>query len=282
MADLVDLFELAAENAGALQGRYEALLAAREEAAAAPLRGFARCVQHSGRISINMKPSDLIAFLELGRHRNMHELAAEEAARTGEDSDAVLRRRLKGYYARRMGFDGHFRDGHAFRYGALNAGGCGVTIFGQFCGVFRDELSRSRREVAYLRSDSLATYVSPDGEVDEQSVREEAAPHSHRHCLATLKHCDSIPTCEAAGWPSLLCSGPGRGFVEAVFTGEARPGDLEAVRLAKSEQQRHYDDLFDAARGALSRARGAQIDQFIKAVELLEVSGVALEVTDGA
>jgi hypothetical protein len=278
----VNLFETARANDESLKTRFEALLADAEGDSRDALQRFSERVERDGRISLNMRLSGLLGFLVADRHQNIHEWATEEAGLTGRPKDEVLQEKLGPYCPRRVAFDGHFEDGEQFRYGSLNIGGAGLSHYGEFCSVLGVHVSVDRAEVAYLKGDSLETYVSADGTVDDDAVREDAASHNRRQCLATLKLSEAVPTTPPETWDSLLCSDDRNDFVEAVFTGETRPADVETVRIGCTDHDRYFDDLFESTRGTLGDADGRLVDLFIRVTEMLADRGLALEVVGDA
>ena len=106
----------------------------------------------------------------------------------------------------------------------MNIGGIGAASYGQYCTVLADRLFTGCPDVAYLRSDSLNTYLRPGPLVDEVAPGCDAAPHTHRHMLAAVKHGTQPCEMNENQWPALLC---GRSdYIEAVFIGDATPSDL--------------------------------------------------------
>jgi hypothetical protein len=276
-----DLFEAALLNRPSLEERLAGLLSSITATDSARLRKFAEVTAEAGRVSINMPQGTLINFLVSGRHQNLYEWAAERAKCSSKPPDEITREKLGAYYERRMAFDGFFRHGTSFRYGTLNIGGLGCRVpYGEFCLVFKDCLSKNREESAYLRSDTLNTYLLPGCVIDEAAIRTDAAPHSHRHLLAAIKCGLDASKRSEDEWPALLCSE--RDFIEAIFTGEAAVGDLEAVRMAKADHELYFDYAFEDFRAKLSASDRLLIETFVAILILLERHGVPLELVDYA
>ncbi|HWM95266.1 MAG TPA: hypothetical protein VN493_31215 [Thermoanaerobaculia bacterium] len=229
-----DLFAIAAENTDTLERNVTALLAGIPPAHLDSLTRYSDTIQRDSRISVNMLQTMISSFLSLQQHWNMYEWAHSMAKLSSRAPEEILRERLGDFYERRIAFDGRFVNGESFRYGALNIGGLGTWYYGEYCVVLKEEVSH-RPEVAYLRSDSLKTYMRPGPAVDEEAIRRDAAPHTHRHCLALLKHAERAPSTEEPRWPAMLCSNDD--YVEAIFTGQLTPDQVEAVRMPKADYE---------------------------------------------
>ena len=202
---MVDLFDIAANNRDALDARFSALLSSASTNLAGTLQRFADTVQNHGRVSVNMRPMSLLSFLVLGFHQNIYEWSRSRGEESGKPGEEIIRERLGDFYARRVAFDRYFDKGETFRYGALNIGGPGATVYGDYCTIVLNRVFDGA-QVAYLKSDSLQTYFKADGAVDEAAVREDAALHSHRHASACLKCAPQLEVSGAAHWAALLCS----------------------------------------------------------------------------
>jgi hypothetical protein len=240
-----NLFVLAAENAVALDRGVAALLARIPAAHRDSLVRYSDRVRQDGRISVNMLQRTMNSFLSLERHANMHEWASSMALFSSIAPDEILRERLGEFYERRIAFDSYFEGGESFRYGALNIGGLGTWCYGEYCILLKEEVSR-RPEVTYLRSDSLKAYMLPGPSVDENAIRRDAAPHAHRHCLAVLKHAAEVPSIDEERWPGMICSNSN--FIEAIFTGELTPGQVEAVRMPRPDFEVRFHFAFESFR----------------------------------
>jgi hypothetical protein len=241
----VNLFVIAAENAVALEKDMADLLTKIPAAHRTKLTCYSDKVQRNGRISVNMLQRTLNSFLSLERHVNMHEWVSWMVLFSPIDPDEILRERLGEFYERRVVFDGYFEGGESFRYGALNIGGIGTWFYGEYCILLKEEVSR-RPEVTYLRSDSLKTYVLPGPKVDENAIRRDAAPHDNRHCLAVLKHAGEVPSIDEDQWAGMLCSN--NNFIEAIFTGELTPDQVEAVRMPMPDYEVRFHFAFESFR----------------------------------
>jgi hypothetical protein len=273
---MLDLFDLAVANQTALQARYEILRSRMSDAESEQLSRFAARVEQDARVSVNMRQTPLQSFLTLGQHRNIYEWARARASHSTKTPEEIMRARLGPHFEARMAFDRFFTDGESFRYGALNIGGAGATGYGEFCAVVSEPFFASRRESACLASDSLATYVVPGLVIDEARLRQDVAPHSDRHRLATVKLHSHVCTTPETSWPRLLCSDTD--FVEAIFAGRLTPADLESVRMLEADYEVYSDFTFNDLRYGLSMCDRMLTDGFALVLELLEGRGIPLEV----
>ena len=163
----LDIFQMAAENVVALETRFQALLTSVSPAEAEQVSDFCTVAAKDGRISTNLRLSALLDLLIFGKYQNIYEWAADRAAKSSKTVEQILRDRLGAFYEKRRAFDERFDNGPSFRYGTFNVGGAGCKRYGEFCVVWKDEVSSGRREVAYLASDSLRTYLLAGGAMDE-------------------------------------------------------------------------------------------------------------------
>jgi hypothetical protein len=271
----MNLFAIALANADALAQALEDLLASLPANEAMRLSRFSERIQRDGRISINMRQSVLISFLGFLEHQNIYEWADESARESSLPRDTILREKLGRFYRRRTTFDGAFEDGERFRYGALNIGGAGAPQYGEFCVVLAHRFSSDRSEVAYLRSDSLKTYLRRGPALDEAALRRDAAPHSHRHSLAAVKHARELGGSEDS-WPLLICSASD--FVEAVFAGPLAAQDAEVVRMPQRDHDFRFHYAFEEFRGRLSKADKILCADFRTARRWMHERGISLEV----
>jgi len=114
--------------------------------------------------------------------------------------------------------------------------------------------------------------------LNEDALRSDLAPHSHRQFLAALKHAGAVRETPAEAWALMLCSS--KSYVEAIFRGAPTPGFLQAVRMGRSDHRRVYDSAPDALR---KKAMGSRIDLIEKFVEIqayLRARGIQFEVVE--
>ncbi len=192
--------------------------------------------------------------------------------------DQILREKLGDCYERRVAFDDHFEDGKKFRYGALNIGGMGAMQFGDHCVTLKDSACSNRERLAYLKSDSLKSYVREGQRVDDEAIREDVAPHSHRQYLAALRHSADVPATPEDRWPAILFAGGD--YVEAIFVGDLTPEQVESVRLRKTECQELWGYAFEEFRGKLSNSNRFRADTFAMILRHLDRYGIRLEEVD--
>ena len=274
----MDLFTIAEENSHTLEDQFESLIFALAEADVEIMNRFFKRLEQKGRVAINMRQMGLLSFLTFGKYQNIYEWAQLQAGSSSRSKDEILRERLGEFYDKRVAFDDAFEEGEKFRYGALNIGGLGATHFGEFCIVFKENMFTANVKIAYLKSDSLKSYMLPGPAVDEDGVRRNAASRSHKQHLASLKNANEIAATLEDKWPSLVCSE--NEYVEAIFVGDVPSTSSDTIRMAKVD----YDGLFQSAYEDFSReledAERFRIDAFVTILQQLEAHGITLEIVD--
>jgi len=162
----MDLFQMAEANSQHLADEFDVLAASLPSPAADLLRQFAAEVAAQGRISINMRPFIAADFVPSGRYYNIHQAVPKAAYALKRTEEELLRKRLKAYFTRRIGFDSAFEGGKRFHYGSLNIGGVGAHRYGTICVVLSAAFPASGAMVSYLKTDSLNGYTDATGAVD--------------------------------------------------------------------------------------------------------------------
>lgn len=230
---MLDLFAIGRGNAAVVEERFQALVAGVTAEEAAVVREFASWVEAKALISINVKLYVVGELLNGRSYQNTYELADELARLSGQPAEQILRERLQPHYERRVTFDRAFKDGQKFRYGALNAGGAGLTNYDPYCVVLKRKYQESLAELAYLPGDSAIVCFGAGACLDEDAVRRLPAPHTHRHLLAAIERATEVPALDQEEWPRLVAS-EGRYF-EVIFLGDVSLEAVECVRALKVE-----------------------------------------------
>lgn len=257
----MDLFEIARANALSLSEQFDNLKRNAEPCHAVKLLSFAKKVLDRGCISINMRPSVAAELLTDGRYLNMHQWAEEQSALCGRSVEQIMREKLGPYHDRRLAFESTFSRGQDLQYGALNIGGTGTTHFGQFCVALSQSFPPVHDDVAYLKTDSLTGYVDGSGRMSETGLRKDVAPHSHRHCLAVLKHAADIPRCGEDEWANMMCSD--HSYIEAIFVAEVSREFIQEIRLAADEYTRLWNLAFSDFTRELNEGEHALVHDFV-------------------
>src|SRR5262249_24471612 len=128
---------------------------------------------------------------------------------------------------------------------------------------------------ALLPDNSLERYVKPAAmlSLDEDALRQEVAAPAQRHHLAALKHEKDITSIKELDWPAVLCSR--ERFVEVIFVGDVQPNAVAELRIKRDELLRLSDMPFDDMMGVLDGSDRAELDDFTRCMDELEVSGLA-------
>lgn len=275
---MLNLFTAARDNAAAVQSAFEARAARLSAERAELLRQFASWVEATARVSVN---ADLFVLLEIlgGRsHQNIYVWADEQALLSGRAAPDLLRGRLGVHFDRRTAFDRAFEDGRKFCYGALNAGGAGLTEYGPYCVVLRREFVDSLERIAYLSGDSLKVAFSAAGTFDHQALASLVAPHSHRHYLTADERATNLLSADRTTWPALvLCQD---WYTEVVFVAEVGEDAIDCLRMLKAQRNRMWDMAFASFGKKPAEAERALVHDFIQ-LRRAELAGtIRLEVVE--
>ncbi len=271
-----DLFALANANGPQLQRRYEAAALNAGERFAL-MESLRETVEHEGRLSMNMKSQRLRSLLDAGRHQNPHEFARERADREGRDVEELLRESQDDWYRKRVGFDRYFVNGERFRYCAINLGGVGLLYYGRFCVVVGLPAAASERS-ACLPGNSLRLYVSDDGQVDIQRIRDEIAPYPERHRLLVLKHAADADLVHRERWPLMTCRADETSdcYVEVIIDHPVTTGDIQEIRVDRIDEARLLDLVERQFSGdVVSEKEQADVVGLLSVMELLQKRGLS-------
>jgi len=274
----MNLFELAVQNSEALQAKYQDLTAQFEKYHLLPsLEAFVEQVKSHSRMSINMRQHDLNGLLLSERHKNIYEWAEARVKLPPNNREQILRERLKSYYEARMAFDHFFDDGENFRYGALNIGGLGATLYGEYCVILTRKFLDDCLYLAFIKEDSLKGYVLPGSSVDIARLTEEVADKEHAHILAALKHQGDIQTLPSEEWGGMVCRSDA--YIEAITIQDIYISVVGCVRINKQEYRKHYDDLYKRYIGLTEPAQRLARN-FRDVLKLLKNHKIKLEIID--
>lgn len=258
----LDLFAIARENGSAIQKAFESIIDSTSSDRSATVHEFADWIEAEAVISINVRLFIIVDFLNGGGYQNIYERTRELARLIGRNSEDLLREQLRGYYGKRKVFDGSFHNGERFRYGALNAGGAGLSEYGPYAVIMTRDFQSSLIDIAILPGDSLKICLSVDEALDIVAVRSRTAPFSHRHQLATIENASAVHSTDKSNWAKLVVS-PTR-FFEVIFLGDVYLRDVQCVRVMKSEYDRMWDMAFASFGRKLGEAERALVNDFIQ------------------
>lgn len=229
-----DLFLIAEQSGPDLDARYAKSFP--DQAPSSAGHRLCEAVAHRGRVSLNTRPENLRRILESGRFRNEYDLAEEEARRTGRDREQLRRERLGRWYEPRTEFEARVGGGSRLLYGALNIGGLGAPRYGSFCVVTSRRAARGESRLAFLQEDSLIGFRSPDGTLDDASLRRGIATPCRAGRLAALKHEDALAGTRDAEWSSMMCADTC--YIEAALSDAPTVQQIEEVRVSSAEMSR--------------------------------------------
>ncbi len=262
---MLNLFLLAQTNAKNIVHKFDATLAEMPGHTANSVREFALWVQAESLISINIKLFILVDIINGGHYQNTYLWAQEQSRLSGRPPEELVQERLGDYYEKRVAFDRAFEKGDQFIYGALNAGGVGLTSFAQYCVVLKRSFQSRVEELGEavcLSGDSLKICFSEDGLFDHAAVATAVAPFSERHRLAAHACASEVSSVEKERWPVLMFSQTR--YFEVIFVGQVSIDSIGCVRLTENEYHAKWDLCFRNFGAKRSEAERALIHDFIQ------------------
>jgi len=91
-------------------------------------------------------------------------------------------------------------------------------------------------------SDKWGQLSDSSGGIDVSAVTGDAALHSSRHALATIKHADVVSLTPEVEWPGLLCSNSD--YIEAIVGVDVTNDSVGEVRIMHDEKKTLWDLAF--------------------------------------
>ncbi len=265
----MDIFDMADENSDSLKDRHESLRKNYEaQGNLDVLDGFTKLVTDKWTMSVNLRQSAINNLLESGKYKNVYELKKDEKER---------KEYLKSYYKPRVAFDRCFNNGEKFKYGALNIGGLGASIFGNYCVAFKQQSVEGYSSLAFIKKDSLVNYVDDNHIVDTQQLSQDIANRGCVHFLTALKHEGDIELTPDDEWSSMVCCH--EVYTEAVTTDDVVNTHIDTIRMSKGDYDSYIRDmLYNALVSEPSdNFERGQLGDFGKMLRLLDEQGIDLD-----
>jgi hypothetical protein len=273
---MLDLFKIARSNAHTAEKEFNSLVAVLPTDDVATVRAFADWVKSESLISINLRLFILLDVIGGKAHQNIYEWAEEAARLGGRKAEEALRERLGRFYDRRIAFDGAFRDGRKFRYGALYAGGIGLPVYGPYCVVLKSTFRNPQSNLAYLAGESLSVCFTPTGVFDQTAAVRSSICQSHIHLTVAKERSSEVCRSNRDEWHNCIAT-PDR-FFEAVFTAAVTLDAIKVVLVRKL----HFDLMWDLAFANFGRkleeAEKALVHDFIRLRRATERGTIQVEV----
>ncbi len=259
---MLDLFSSANGNADAVRQSFEAAANSLPLDQAATLRDFAAWVEANAQVSINARLLVIVELINGRTHQNNYEWAAEISHLSGRREEDLMRERLGAFYERRVMFDRAFANGEQFRYGALNAGNCGLPLYGPYCIILNGRWRASVGNTACLPGDSLELCFAADGSFQPTVALTRAAPYTHANFLVAQERVHEVCSVGRGDWATIVCSA-GRYF-EVIFVGSISLNDVSCVRVLRAEYNRMWDLAFANFGRRLDDAARALVQDFVQ------------------
>ena len=198
-------------------------------------------------VSMNMREDDLAFFLELGWHRNIvHKTVDEREAylqlggsRAQIPSlQATMELNDPKWYPKRIAYRATIQNEENFKYGALYAGGEGLSKYGHYTVILKRDAVQTYTEMLILWEDSLM-YVDKDYIFDELRYAGGLACKDNSQELAVVKHeSDLYAGCSQA--ISRLCyanTDADRSYLEIQVGDPVLASHIDRIRMNSSFQR---------------------------------------------
>ena len=277
-----NIFEMGDKNSDYLKSQYD-LLKQTYQNSLQDLEAFVELIEKEWTISINMKLLAIHDLLVLGNYENVFEYyeSIEEAFDIKISLDKALEIRLKSYKPKRMAFNSCFNDSERFKYGALNIGGLGISMYGEFCVVLKKSEIERYTSLVFIKEDSLNEYVDVNCNVDCNRMSKDVANRDHVHFLVAIKHQGSIKTIQKHQWAKMICCN--EQYVESIIQDDVINDHVEVVRISKEDHKRMYKIMYDTVyikpKSKIKAELFGKEFKLLKDVKiLLEQKGIRLEV----
>jgi hypothetical protein len=274
---MLDLFDIAANNTDNINKNFDETIANLSEQKANEAKSFAHWVESMALISNKLRLFVITENLNGIPYKNIQEWAQEQAALSGRKKDEILRERLKKFYVQRMAFDQAFQKSEYFRYGALNAGGLGLSIYGSYCTVLTRRFHDTLNQSVCLSGDSLKICFSKSSKFNATALTQSIVPFSHRHKLTTNQLIAEIDAAQQNDWSQLLISTDSKQYFEVIFIGAVTLDDLQCVRVSTTEYQQKWDLAFANFGTSLSEPERAEVQDFIQLLRAVKDGKLQLE-----
>ncbi len=274
---MIDLFDIAASNADSINENFDEAIANLSDQKATNAKDFAQWVESKALISINLRLFVITEILNGIPYKNIHEWAQEQASLSGRKKDEILRERLKSFYDKRITFDQAFQEGESFRYGALNAGSLGLSIYSPYCIVLRSSFHDSLAQITCHSGDSLEICFSEVGKFNAAPLTQCVAPFSYRHKLATHRLITEINGSKEDDWQQLLISTDFKQYFEIIFKGDVNLNSLQCVRIDNDEYHKMWGLAFANFGKTLTEPEKALIQDYVQLFRAVKDGKIQLE-----
>jgi hypothetical protein len=237
-----NLHSLAKGNAHNLQRQFEAMeKSLPDQNARDRLSELIEMLSEKWSISINIKASDMIGFLDSGKHKNIYEVFNGDAA--------LIKDKLKKY-PRRLDFDAAFENGENFRYAALNIGNLGLQHFGDFCIIIEKPVAARYEQLVFLKYDSLSSdplnglprYFNQN-DVAMDKVEQDISDRYHQPHLTALKCFPKLDSASSGTWKDVVCNNKENDYIEAITVSDIPVEDVAVVRINREVHKMLMDSI---------------------------------------
>jgi hypothetical protein len=284
-----NIFEIGDRNSDYLKSQYD-LLKQSYQGSLQDLEAFLELIEREWTISINMRLATISNFIKYGIYQNVNEFINEIEKYSDKDqqSSKASNDLQKTKVDKRAIFEQTFEFGENFRYGALNIGGIGVTIYGEFCVIFKRSKVKEYSSLIFIKKDSVkGDYVDNKGCVDFTKLIQDTANKENIHLLATLKHEEDLKQIPDKKWSCMLCCETD--YIEAITHNDINNDHVDIIRISKKDRYEPFKTIMDMrydenkARNMTEKDKKAiynQAELLREVIDVLAQKKIKLEVFD--
>jgi hypothetical protein len=240
-----NIFEIGDRNSNYLKSQYD-FLKQNYQGDLQDLEAFLELIEKEWTVSINMRLATISYFVKYDIYQNVNEFINEIEKYSDKDqqSNKALNEPQRTEVDKRVIFEQAFEFGENFKYGALNIGGIGVTIYGEFCVIFKQSKVKEYSSLIFIKKDSVkGDYIDNDGYVDFTKLVQDVANKENIHLLATLKHEEDLKQIPDNKWSFMLCCDTD--YIEAITHNDINNNHVNIVRMNKKDRYEPFKTILD-------------------------------------
>jgi len=242
-----NIFEMGDKNSDQLKTCYDIIREKhKEQGNLCVLDTFTELTESRWTISVNMRLATISSFIKYGTYQNVSEFVKEieKYSDKEQQSSKVPNKPQKTDVDKRVIFEQTFEFGENFKYGALNIGGIGVTIYGEFCVIFKRSKVKDYSSLIFIKKDSVkGDYVDNNGCVDFTKLAQDMANKENIHLLATIKHEEDLKQISDSRWSGMLCCDTD--YIEAITHNDIIDDHVDIVRISKKDRYEPFKTILD-------------------------------------
>jgi len=197
-----NLLVLAKENLPNIQSKFDSLSQEVENRLLQDyFSKFMELVEKFG-VSINISERKIEWICTNGRICTTYDIAMDRAGREKISFHEALQKECNSHFKLRIQFHSEIENEEKFKYTALNIGNVGLIHYGRFCFFYDDIIIRKISAIAFIKGNSLDSYVQANDSLDISKLATELSTKDFAPKLTAIKHSNEIISKKAdAEWP---------------------------------------------------------------------------------